>query len=697
MQKNPDKSGRVQNIRFRLNVPRNPKHGSIFPKKSLDYVKEVAYHFTSSRITVYGFWKMKISLRTKLIISFLVVVVITGIVTTWVGVHLIGNTIIRQAQDKVRVDLNSAREIYQENLGNVKDLIRLTANRFFIKESLLSGNTQLLKDELKRIRERESLDILTITDKHGNVIFRSRNPKASGDSQAEDEIVKRALFDQQVTASTQIVTRDELLKEGEDLAERARIVFIPTPRAKPRPESQETSGMMMKAAAPLLDQEGNILGVLYGGILLNRRYEIVDKVKQTVYQEEVYKGKDIGTATIFQGDLRISTNVTREDGSRAIGTRVSAEVYDRVLVKGLPWIERAFVVNNWYITAYEPIRNVVGDIIGILYVGVLEQKFADMRGATMLVFLGIALAGVAAALTVSIFLANGILKPVRHLVFASEQLAQGDLAHKVKVESLDEIGELAKTFNFMVESLKDRDEQLKQYTQQKIMESERLATIGQLAAGVAHELNNPLGGVLIYSHLLLEGLPEDAPQRANLEKIVTQATRCKKIVKGLLDFSRQTEPKMEAVNVNDLLYGALALVEGQALFQNIEIVKNLLSSPPRVTADSGQIQQVFINIVLNAAEAMQGQGKLTIQTDLSQDGQFIEIAFTDTGCGISEENIERLFEPFFTTKEVGRGTGLGLAISYGIIQRHNGTIDVKSQVGEGTTFTIRLPIEKENG
>ncbi|MFC1501945.1 cache domain-containing protein [bacterium] len=639
---------------------------------------------------------MQINLKTKLTASFIIVITICSVVSTWVGVYFIGNGIVKQVQNKVRTDLNSARVIYLENLTKIKDVMRLTANRFFIREGLLGRDIQTLSNELYQIREWESLDILTLTDNKGRVVFRSRNPEIHGDNLESDMLIKRVIEKRELVASTQILTWEDLNKEGEDLAELARIPLIPTEKAKFRLEEEETSGMVIKAAAPVINNNGNLLGVLYGGILLNRKFEIVDKIKETVYQGEIYKGKDIGTATIFQGDLRISTNVMREDGSRAIGTRVSEEVYDQVLIKGLPWIERAFVVNDWYISAYEPIRNMDEKIIGILYVGMLEEKFNDLRKNTILVFLSIALITIFSAIIVSYLLARGILKPVKGLVFASEQLAGGDLKYRVKPQTNDEIGELAKTFNFMAESLKERDEKLKEYTQKKIMESERLATIGQLAAGVAHEINNPLGGVLIYSHLILENLQEDDPQRENLEKIVTQATRCKKIVKGLLDFSRQTEPKMELSDINEILNNALSLVENQALFQNITIKKNFIQTPPRVMVDGSQIQQVFINIILNSAEAINGKGELNMRTGLSGIKDIIEVEFSDTGCGISKENIERLFEPFFTTKEVGHGTGLGLAISFGIIQTHKGTIEVKSQVGEGTTFIIRLPIAKEN-
>lgn len=322
---------------------------------------------------------MKILLRTKLIISFLAVIIICGVVATLVGMCLIGTGIIGQAQDKVKNDLNSAREIYREETDNIKDIVRFTALRFFIKDAILDNDTEGLQQELDEIRKRESLDVLTVTDKIGRVIVRSRNPSVSGDNQAQDELVSEVLSVEKVVAGTVIVPREELIKEGLDLAEQAHIEFIPTPKAKPTLETEQTSGMMIKAAAPVF-YDGSVVGVLYGGNLLNRNYEIVDRVKDTVYLGVKYKGKDIGTATIFQGDLRISTNVEGEDGSRAIGTRVSEEVYEQVLVKGLPWIDRAFVVNNWYIAAYEPV-----ELKGRFGVEAVVGRSASMREVEELV------------------------------------------------------------------------------------------------------------------------------------------------------------------------------------------------------------------------------------------------------------------------------------------------------------------------
>lgn len=233
-------------------------------------------------------------------------------------------------------------------------------------------------------------------------------------------------------------------------------------------------------------------------------------------------------------------------------------------------------------------------------------------------------------------------------------------------------------------------------THLQLVSSEKMASLGKLAAGIAHEINNPLGGILIYSSLLMEDLPPDDPKKPDLEKIVQEAGRCKEIVKSLLEFARQTEPKKESVDINRAITGGLFFLENQALFHNIRITKRLDPSLPWVIGNAGQLKQVFLNIIINAAEAMHGSGELTLTTFPSPDHTSIFMEFTDTGEGIPEENLSRIFEPFFTTRDVGKGTGLGLATSYGIVESHGGKIGVKSKVQEGTTFTIELPVRAEN-
>ena len=639
---------------------------------------------------------MKLAIRTKLILSFWLIILAKGLITVVAGVHIIDTGIVREAQTKVEMDLNAAWEVYQHRLKEVREVVRFTAlRRFSVREAITKKNHRILLEALDVSRETSGLDILTVTDKNGFVIVRSRNPHLSGDYQGEDSIVKRVLATGKSFASTVIVPYEELLEESPALAQQARIKLIPTPKAVPKQQTEETSGMMLKAAVPIVGDNGEPLGVIYGAVLLNRNFEIVDKVKDTVYRGMTYKGRDIGTATIFLQDTRISTNVKWEDGSRAIGTRVSAEVYDQVLKKGKVWKDRAFVVNHWYITAYEPIRDINNKIIGILYVGILEDKFSDMKQNTVWIFLGITVGALSVAFLFSYLLAASITKPVRELVTAAQELADGNLDQKVEIKPGNEIGKLGEAFNFMVTAVKERDERLKEQTKEIVGRSERLAMIGQLAAGVAHEINNPLGSIVIFSHILLEdpGIKELA--RKNLEKIVKESMRCKTIVKGLLDFARQTEPEMRLADINDVLRSTLSLVEKQALFQNIQVTTRNNPGLPRVEIDTTQIQQVFMNMIMNAADAMEGQGELIIITRLSADNRFVEIEFTDSGCGISQENLKRLFEPFFTTKDVGHGTGLGLAISDGIIEKHKGSIKVRSVPGKGATFIIQLPIYLE--
>jgi len=352
-------------------------------------------------------------------------------------------------------------------------------------------------------------------------------------------------------------------------------------------------------------------------------------------------------------------------------------------------------VNSWYISAYEPIRDISNGIIGILYVGILEEPYLALKWRTILLFLGVTLAGALLAIALSYLISRRLTVPITKLVSASWEVAHGNLDAKVEVQSDDEVAELADAFNIMASALKTRDEQLAEFTKKKIMESERLAVVGQLAADVAHELNNPLQGIVTYSHLLMEKTNCDDPKRGSIQKIVNQANRCTTIIRGLLDFSRPRKPLKKPSDVNSVLEECVSLVENQALFHNIEIARHWNGNLPLVVVDPSQMQQVFMNMIINAAEAMDGSGRLTVATRFDATEQVIEVEFTDTGHGISEENVERIFDPFFTTKEVGHGTGLGLAISYGIIREHRGTVSVESEKGKGTTFIIRLPVAAE--
>jgi PAS domain S-box-containing protein len=230
-------------------------------------------------------------------------------------------------------------------------------------------------------------------------------------------------------------------------------------------------------------------------------------------------------------------------------------------------------------------------------------------------------------------------------------------------------------------------------THLKLLHSEKMASLGKLAAGVAHEINNPLGGILIYANMLLEETEPETPQWNDLSQIVEQTMRCKEIVKELLEFSRQTKHRWVPWNPNQSLKQTVSLLGKQALFHNIQVVEELDPEMPEIITDPGQLNQVIINLMTNAADAMNGNGTLFLRSYTLPGREHIALEIRDTGVGIPPEIFSRIFDPFFTTKEVGKGTGLGLSTVYGIIQEHGGTIEVQSQVGKGTTFIIHLPVE----
>ena len=287
------------------------------------------------------------------------------------------------------------------------------------------------------------------------------------------------------------------------------------------------------------------------------------------------------------------------------------------------------------------------------------------------------------AILIAIPLAWSISRPLTGLAKTTHQVAEGDWSVRAPVEGYQEIRSLAESFNTMIGTL--------EATQEQLIQKEKLASVGQLAAGVAHEINNPLGSVLLYADILAKETPEDNQrQREDLEMIIREATRCKTIVNDLLNFSRQNEVLAQETDLNTMLQELAEQSRKQDLFQSIEVLTDLDPDLGTIQADPLQLYQVFANLVNNAAEAMPDGGQLTLRTRKGPGRGFITVEVQDTGVGIPEEDMKRLFTPFFTTKPIGKGTGLGLAIIYGIVKMHRGQIGVQSRVGKGTTFTLTL-------
>ena len=640
----------------------------------------------------------KLDLQTRLIVGFLIATCLTGFVAALVGIWTINKSTMGEVQNRVRQDINTAKLIYNHTLERIVSLIEFSAEGSDLYEVLGDGKKQKLEHLNGLIRhvqviqtsgEHPFLDMLSVVDMNGKVLYRAANPKINGDDMLWDPVVRKCIETKAPQASTELIPIEKIIRENPSLAERVTIEIVKTPKSIEMEEKQLSEGMVMRAAYPIMDKKQKLLGVLIGGVLLSRDRSIVDKVRETIYHDEKYQGREIGVATIFQGGVRIATNVMTTENKRAIGTTLSKEVYNRVIKEGKDWVGRAFVVNEWYITTYTPLYNSDRKTIGILYTGILEAKYRDIMWKMIWIILGITTLGMIIAFIISLRMGNTIIKRIRILKKGTEAIASGNLDYRLSPDKISGFDMLDEAFNDMSKSLKDRDERL-QKAHEQLTRSEKLTALGEMAAGVAHEINNPLGGILLYGNLVLEDIPDNGTTRENMRKIIHQTNRCKNIVQGLLDFARTPTGDMLHLQINDVVRTALNLVKDQALFHGIEVETSFAENLPEVNGDPSRLEQVFLNLFINAADTMKEKGgRLGITTSSGVDR--VKVIITDTGKGIDQAHLPHIFEPFFTTKDPGQGTGLGLSIAYGVIKRHNGFIDAESAPGKGTTFIVSLP------
>jgi two-component system NtrC family sensor kinase len=362
---------------------------------------------------------------------------------------------------------------------------------------------------------------------------------------------------------------------------------------------------------------------------------------------------------------------------------------------------------------HSPTQRVLG-VVDIVYS--LDDIEATVRGSAYK--LGGFLLGfvVFASVCVAFLVHRLVYVPLRDLEVGAKRLSRGELDSPIPVRGNDEFGEVANSFNTMTAALSTSQKELREaahtleakveertkqlrVAELEAAQSEKLASVGLLAAGIAHELNNPLTGVLTFSHLMRQKLPEGSQDAEDMDLVIRETKRCAAIIRRLLDFARQKAPEKKFTDLNRVIEETARFIERPAHLQNTDITLELAPDLPRVWVDEDQVKQVLMNMLVNAQHATEAGGNITVRTRVC-DYRFrgagsvpaVEISIIDTGCGIPESDLKRIFDPFFTSKEVGKGTGLGLSVSHGIVQAHGGVIRVSSVVGEGTTFNVYLPI-----
>ncbi|MGB1721268.1 MAG: sensor histidine kinase [Paracoccaceae bacterium] len=653
-----------------------------------------------------NFWsalyRRKRSVRLQLLVMALVPLMVLLPVLLVMGISRWNNDYNNLLIAKVESELQVAEQYLQRIVGATGTSVEALAASLAIQKAAENGQ---LNDFLTAEKDALGLDFLSIVQ-----------PTSIDEHMQKWPVVQSALTGTARTA-VDLFEADDLLMIDVALAEQAELILIPTEAAVPTDKVAETRGMMIHTAAPV-----SINGsqrVLVGGILLNRNLDFIDTINTLVYQRKNTAEDPRGTATLFLEDVRISTNVRLFENVRALGTRVSAEVRSAVLDQGQTWLDRAFVVNDWYISGYLPVYDSFDQRIGMLYVGFLEEPFRlvkrDAIAMMWIAFIGVLIVFI----PVFLRLAGGIFSPLERMTKTMRRVETGDLTARNNLNrSGGEIAEVSHHLDHLLDQVQERDKQLRDWaddlnvrveertaqlqeanqkletTYKQLVMSEKLASIGEITAGVAHEINNPVAVIQGNVDVVRLTLGEQAePVKTELDLIDRQIMRIGGIVGKLLQFARPSDYGKfeEYVNLRDVTQDSLGLVDHVYASKDID-VKLEFTNVPDVKINPSELQQVIINLIINAVQAMDGKGILTIQSHvLERDGKNgVCLAFHDSGPGISEDTINTIFDPFFTTKRA-KGTGLGLSISQTIIQTAGGIITADNHPKGGALMSIWLP------
>ncbi len=658
------------------------------------------------------------SIRNKLLAMVLLPLVgvlpLLGAVLLWWGNEAFDRLLLT----KVRSDLAVASGYFERVLGEVGSSIGAVAESQALVSALAdphAATPDRLAPLLHRFAQRERLDFVLLLDAEGRL-------RASASGGAAGAPAAQAIAP---AAAGAVGTSVEVLAPAQQsalppaLRARVAVPLLPTRNAAPTTRMVEDRAMVLLSTHAVRAVDGRLIGLLRGGVLLNRNLPFIDHINSIVYPEGSLPFGSRGTATLFLDDVRISTNVrlfstepqadaeAAMHASRAIGTRVSRDVRDAVLGRGTTWLHRAFVVSDWYVSGYQPLTDSAGHRVGMLYVGILERPFTLLKYG-MLAGIGALFSGVMiVAAIVSLRWAGAIFRPLEQMEATMRRVQAGALDARVgPVNSGDEIGRLARHLDRLLQTIDDDTRRLQRWNaeldakvaertralaeaQRQLLSSEKLATVGQLTASIAHEVNNPIAVIQGNLDLVRELLGPAAAARVapELKLVDEQIERMRLIATQLLQFARPAEfaGYVDQVDTARLLEDCLLLARHQIAGGGVDVERDCRATR-KPAINRHELQQVLVNLMVNALQAMPDGGTLGLATaDMGEDG--VEIRIADTGAGLAPELIERLFQPFVTRRP--DGTGLGLWISRTLVERYGGDI-VAGNSGNGAVFTVIL-------
>ena len=673
-------------------------------------------------------WKqMQAKVRYRILILTLLPILLTLVSLVFITIYWNISYTGKQLFMKVKADLTVASNTLISVQKSQEKQLELVMNSWAFQnefrqfDSNLDDSRQRLDvflEAQKRKLDLDFLSLVSVSEAAADPDLRFMLPKVKGSD---------------AYSGMMVLSPNRLARIDPDLVTVANIPLVETPRSQKLTKMVEDRGLLSRSLLPIPDANGNIAWYLDGGILFNRDTRIVDKIRDLVYDKGTLPERSIGTVTIFLDNIRISTNVplhffpqNGETQGRALGSLVSEEVKQKVLSQGQLWVDRAFVFNDWFISAYSPLVDIQGNRIGMIYTGFSESPFIHnyllniMELGTILMLV----------LLVSGLLvyrgAYSLLQPIEriHHVVKAVQSGRNLRIGSLGLERDNELSNLAEQFDRMLDLLQRRNSQIQaaselledkveertrslqekteelqnnvallNETRQQLVTNEKLTALGELTAGIAHEINNPTAVILGNMELLKAELGDNAEiVEEEIDLVIQQVGRISTIIRSLLQYSRPGEfnAPLEMHQLTPIIEEMLVLVRHSIQEQEVILNQELNASYP-IEVNRPQLLQVLINLVVNAAHAMDEQGRIWIRTYdwVHMDEPIgVKIEIEDEGMGIPQEQLSRIFDPFYTTRK--DGTGLGLSLSYGIIKRIGGTIEVSSTVGKGTLFTIGL-------
>ncbi len=680
----------------------------------------------------------RLSLRKKLVYTFLAGSLLTVLLFSLVIKGIMNDYFRRlaevrlqfvseQGQREVRTNVAIFKDEFQRIFDGMTATVGALAQSGTIGDHLFHIDTERrrMAEMLRKVQRETKLSMITIVDLQGRTVLRATNPEVYGDDafmrnyegrpvSSIRRLTQNALAGQTTrsfeTFPPEILAQENYLRDGKVLStlKEQATMKLKTWRRPAPPGAYEERGLMMTVAMPVRTASGRIVGAVVGARLLNKDLSIVSEVQKLLGD----------SASIFLGDVRIATTGTidrgENKGENATGSLLDAEV-DRVLSRG----ELSHFQNDRQIGLYEPLRNCEAQVVGAIWIGRPLSFIASIDHAQQEIEAG---AGrrtntyIVISAIISLFFAVAIAAAFSKRVTAridqlrrgAEIIENGQLGYRLRIDSGDEIELLSKQFNSMASELEESHQTLERKVEERtrelkesqdaMVQQEKMVGIGQLAAGIAHELNTPLGTIIGYGQILREDLSQTPAARASLadvEEITGQAGRCRDLVKNLLNFARRSSAEKIDADINDIIRKILSLVQHDFEMKGVRVHMDLNPNVPKTKANENEIAQVVLNLANNAADSMPAGGDLYVSTVYKEDSGSIRIDVRDTGCGIRENVRNRVFEPFFTTKEVGKGTGLGLSICYKIVENHLGSIDFETVTGGGTTFRVYLPAHSE--